>query len=189
MGSPAVFLDRDGTINDEVGYLSDPALVSLLPGAAEALIRLKEAGFRLVVVSNQSGIARGYFTEDELAVINKRLARLLYESGAEVDGYYYCPHHPKHGEMLECDCRKPKTGMVERAAAEHGIELDKSYFVGDKCTDVELGKNAGGKTVLVLTGFGNEEKALLEARGLAPDAVLPGLPEAADWIIKDSRRS
>jgi D-glycero-D-manno-heptose 1,7-bisphosphate phosphatase len=189
MSRPAVFLDRDGTINEEVGYLSDPEKVVLIPGAAEALIRLKAAGFKLIVLTNQSGVARGYFTARELAEVNMRLDSMLAEKGAAVDAYYYCPHHPKHGEMVDCDCRKPKTGMVDTAAREHGIDLARSYFVGDKRTDVQLGKNAGGKSILVLTGFGRDEVLLLEDEGLEADVVLDGLPEAADWIIENSKKS
>ncbi|MGA2193173.1 MAG: HAD-IIIA family hydrolase [Nitrospirota bacterium] len=189
MTRPAVFLDRDGTINEEIGFLFDPDAVSLIPGAAEALIRLREAGFALVVVTNQSGIARGLFTEAELMKVNSTLERLLAEKGAGIDRFYHCPHHPKYGEMIDCGCRKPKPGMALAAAAELGLDIGKSYFVGDKLSDIELGKNAGGKTVLVLTGFGIEEKRLLEARGLEPDMVKDALPEAADWIIKDRESS
>jgi D-glycero-D-manno-heptose 1,7-bisphosphate phosphatase len=186
---PAVFLDRDGTINEEVGYLSDPEKVALLPGAAEAIVRLKAAGFKLIVLSNQSGVARGYFTEEELAAVNRKLDAALAGKGAAVDAYYYCPHHPRYGEMVDCDCRKPNTGMADTAAREHGIDLARSYFVGDKRTDVLLGKNAGGKSILVLTGFGRDEVLLLKDEGLKADVVVEGLPEAADWIIEDSKKS
>lgn len=189
MGSSAVFLDRDGTINEEVGYLSDPEQVSLLPGAADAIARLRAAGFKIVVVTNQSGIARGLFTVKELKHVNLALERLLEENGARVDAFYFCPHHPRHGEKVDCECRKPKPGMAIKAAKELGIDLSRSYFVGDKISDIELGFNAGGKTVLVLTGYGMEEKELLDARGLRPDIILDALPEAADWIIEDSKKS
>jgi D-glycero-D-manno-heptose 1,7-bisphosphate phosphatase len=185
----AVFLDRDGTIIKEVGYLSDPAGVELLPGTAKALKKLRSAGFMLVVVTNQSGIARGYYKEDELEVIHRRLDELLKGQGAGIDAYYFCPHHPEHGEVRDCACRKPKTGMAELAAKEHGIILGNSYFVGDKASDVELGINAGGRSVLVLTGFGQLERAVLENKGVMPDLVCGGLPEAADWILKDSKGS
>lgn len=189
MSRPAVFLDRDGTIIEETGYLSDPGKVALLPGAAEALIRLNKAGFMLVVLTNQSGVARGYFSEEDLAAVNGRLDSALAEKGAAIDAYYYCPHHPDYGGMIDCDCRKPRTGMADRAAVEHGIDLARSYFVGDKGSDVLLGKNAGGKSVLVLTGFGSKERQLLGRRGLKPDMVAESLPEAADWIIEDSKKS
>jgi len=189
MADRAVFLDRDGTINDEVGYLSGPEQVTLLPGAAGALAQLRKAGFKLVVVTNQSGIARGYFTEEDLRRVNDTLEGLLAGEGVKVDAFYHCPHHPTHGEKLDCSCRKPKTGMVKSAAAKLGVDIRKSYFVGDKATDVELGINAGGKSVLVLTGFGKEEEKLLEAKGIGPYMVFGGLAEAAGWIIKDSRGS
>jgi len=185
----AVFLDRDGTIIREVGYLSDPDGVELLPGTADALRRLRSAGFKLVVVTNQSGIARGYYGVDELADIHRRLDELLSGQGAAIDAYYFCPHHPEHGEVRDCACRKPRTGMADLAAREHGITLGGSYFVGDKASDVELGINAGGRSVLVLTGFGQLERAVLERKGVLPDFVCGGLPEAADWILEDSKGS
>lgn len=189
MSSPAVFLDRDGTIIEETGYLSDPEKVALLPGAAEALVRLKAAGFRLVVLTNQSGVARGFFGEEELAAVNRRLDMELAGKGASIDAYYYCPHHPQYGTMVDCDCRKPRTGMADRAALEHGLDLARSYFVGDKGSDVLLGKNAGGKSILVLTGFGKEERQLLGEKSLKPDMIAESLAEAADWIIEDSKKS
>ncbi|MHB8173847.1 MAG: D-glycero-alpha-D-manno-heptose-1,7-bisphosphate 7-phosphatase [Nitrospirota bacterium] len=188
MPERAVFLDRDGTINEEIGYLSDPSLLALISGAAEALVRLRESGFKLIVVSNQSGVARGLFTEDDLQKVNMKLSNLLEQKGAKVDAYYFCPHHPHHGDMVDCECRKPKTGMAVSASEKFGIDLLRSYFVGDKATDIELGKNAGGKTVLVLTGFGNDEMALLREKGIEPDMVSADLPEAADWIIQDAKK-
>lgn len=189
MGSPAVFLDRDGTINEEVGFLSDPEQVALIPRAADALVKLRDAGLKLIVVTNQSGIARGLFSEAELHHVNRKLTALLAEHGAKIDEYYFCPHHPNFGEKKNCDCRKPKPGMAHQAVRELGVDLSRSYFVGDKLTDIELGKNAGGKTVLVLTGYGSEEKKLLEAKGVAPDRIFDALPEAADWILQDLRKS
>ena len=181
MGKAAVFLDRDGTIIEEAGYLSDPAQVRLIPGVADALARLRKAGFRIVVVTNQSGIARGYFGEADVAKVHAALDRLLAEHGAGIDAYYFCPHHPDFGSP--CECRKPGTGMVKMAAMELGLDVAASYFVGDKAADVELGINSGGRAILVLTGYGKEEHTLLEAKGTAPYQVLEGLPEAADWIL------
>lgn len=189
MGRRAVFLDRDGTIIREVGYLSEPSGIELLPGSVEALKRLKAAGFILVVVTNQSGIARGYYGEKELAAIHVTLDKMLKGQGASIDAYYYCPHHPEHGDVRDCPCRKPRTGMAAQAAREHGIDLAGSYFVGDKASDVEMGKNAGGRSILVLTGFGIREKGVLEELGISPDTVCEGLPEAADWIMEDSKGS
>ena len=183
----AVFLDRDGTINEEVGYLSEPGQVSLIPGSADALVRLRDEGFALVVLTNQSCIARGYFTEDDLGRVNDAVAAALANAGASVDAFYFCPHHPKFGEMVQCRCRKPDTGMVESASADMGLDVTMSYFVGDKGTDIELGRNAGGRTVLVLTGFGADERRLMDDKGVRPDKVANDLAEAADWIIEDSR--
>jgi len=183
----AVFLDRDGTIIEESGYLSGPEGVALIPGASGAIARLKRAGFTLIVVTNQSGIARGYYGEAELLRIHEKLDRLLEMDGSKIDRYYHCPHHPEYGG--DCACRKPKTGMAEAAAGELGIDLSRSYFVGDKASDVMLGINAGGVPVLVLTGYGREERAILEAGGTCPVRVFDGLAEAADWIIEDSKGS
>ncbi len=185
MSKLAVFLDRDGTIIEEMGFLSDPSKVALLPGAADAIARLREAGFLVVVLTNQSGIARGYYTESELGHVNDALQQMLTERGARIDAFYFCPHHPEFGDKVDCSCRKPKTGMADKAARELGIDLARSYFVGDKCSDVELGVNAGGKPIMVMTGYGSEEIRLVRARGIMPAAVLDGLPEAADWIIRD----
>jgi len=188
-GVPAVFLDRDGTINHDVGYLASPEDLEFLPGSAEAVRMLGEAGLKLIVVTNQSGIARGLLDEVLLLEIHDRLDEMLREHGAYVDAYYYCPHHPEHGERIQCDCRKPGPGMAQKAAREHGIDLSRSYFVGDKVSDIMLGKNAGGKTILVMTGYGPSQLRLLEDEGIEPDKVADGLLEAADWIIKDLRGS
>ncbi len=175
---PAVFLDRDGTINEDTGYLSDPKEVRLLPGSAEAVKRLNRASIKVVVVSNQSGVGRGYFTDSDLSAVNKRLKELLKKEGAAVDGLYYCPHHPDDN----CGCRKPNTGLTSKAALEHGIDLARSYVVGDKVSDIELAKNAGAKGILVLTGDGVKEKGRL----IRPaDFVAKDLSEAVRWIMED----
>jgi len=140
----AVFLDRDGTINVEVGYLSRPDQVELIPGSAEALVLLRDAGFKLVVVSNQSGAARGYFTSSDVDRVNARLVEMLAERGAGLDALYYCPHIKEDG----CACRKPLLGMIERARAEFGVDPKRSYVVGDKAVDVKLAKNAGAVSVI-----------------------------------------
>jgi len=189
LADKAVFLDRDGTIIEEVGYLSDPEGVALVHGAAEALARLRDSGFKLIVVTNQSGIARGYFSEAEMHKVHDALDLVLASKGVKLDAYYFCPHHPSHGEVRDCTCRKPGTGMPERAAMELGVDLSSSFFVGDKSSDVELGINAGGRSVLVLTGFGSEEEMVLDAKGVGPYKVAVSLPEAADWIIKESKAS
>ncbi len=182
-GAPAVFLDRDGTINDDPGYLTDPSDVRLLPGVGEALRLLQEQGFILVVVSNQSGVARGFLTEAELAQVQMRLEALLSAEGVTLTGAYYCPHHPAGAPPYRqiCDCRKPQGGLVERAAREHGIDLSRSYVVGDKQIDVELARHMGMPAVLVLTGQGRDN---LKPGLIQPDYVAPDLPAAARWILQ-----
>ncbi|MBI5885262.1 MAG: HAD family hydrolase [Deltaproteobacteria bacterium] len=173
----AVFLDRDGTINIDTGYLGDPADVRLIDGAAQAIKRLNEAGVKAIVISNQSGVNRGIFNEAALAKVNERLIELLAASGARLDGAYYCPHRPDEG----CRCRKPATGLVEAAAAEHGVEISRGFVVGDKAIDIELGRNLGVRAVLVLTGNGHAE---LEKVSPLPDYVAKDLADAIDWILE-----
>ena len=175
--SGAVFIDRDGTLTEERFYMSDPDQVVLLPGAATALSDLREAGFKLVIVTNQSGIARGLYSEDEYHAVAKRLDDLLVEAGSPVDVTMYCPHHPDFGPA--CECRKPATGMYRQAAAELGIDLADSYYVGDKVADVTPAHALGGVGVLVRTGYGEEEAA----RVPAGTAVVEDLVEAAHLIL------
>ena len=143
-GAPAVFLDRDGTLMEDVGYPRDPADVRLLDGAAEALVSLREAGFRLVVVSNQAGIGRGLITPEEARRVHERLVAELERRGARLDDARYCPHAPDAG----CDCRKPAPGMLLAAAEDLGLDLGASFMVGDKAIDVEAGRRAGCRTIL-----------------------------------------
>ncbi len=173
-----VLLDRDGTINVDYGYLSDPSGVVLIEGAAEALKRLNGRGIKAVVVSNQSGVGRGYFTDKDVSAVNGRLSELLGERGARLDGIYYCPHRPDE----ECGCRKPKAGLFMKAAKEQGIDAGLLYVVGDKASDVELARNIEAMSVLVLTGNGPEELKKLHS---PPDFVASGISEAVDWIIND----
>lgn len=170
----AVLLDRDGTLIVERHYLADPAGVELLPGAAEGLRRMRELGLRLVVVTNQSGIARGYLDEATLAAIHARMESLLAAEGVVLDGIFHCPHLPDAG----CGCRKPLTGMAEQGARALGFSLSRSFMVGDKACDIGLGRRLGVPTVLVTTGYGARE---LEA-GVAADAVAPDLAAAAKAI-------
>ena len=157
----AVFLDRDGTLTEEKTYLSDPEGVVLIPGTAGALSDLRNAGFKLVVVTNQSGIARGLYGEHEYHAVAKRLDDLLAEAGAPVDATMYCPHYPSVGTV--CECRKPATGMYRQAASELGLSLADSYYVGDKVADVTPAQELGGVGVLVRTGYGEEEAARVPA--------------------------
>ncbi len=144
----AVFLDKDGTLVENVPYNADPAKIRLVAGAGEALRAMQEAGYRIFVVSNQSGVARGYFPETALGGVLKRLREMLAGQGVELAGFYYCPHHPQG----HCACRKPQPGLILRAAAEHEVDLGKSWLVGDILDDVEAGRRAGCRTILVDNG-------------------------------------
>jgi len=181
----AVFLDRDGTINEEVGFIDDPEKLKLIPKAGEALKKLKDAGFLLVVVTNQSGIARGYITEEKLKEVHRRLRKLLSSYGVVLDGIYYCPHHPEGLPPYRenCPCRKPAPGMILKAKEELGINISSSFVVGDKPEDIELGKKLGMKTVLVLTGFGKGSRKKLEEKGILPDFVAEDVGEAVEFIL------
>lgn len=179
MNRIGVFLDRDGTLNLEKEYLSDPAGLELYPGAAKAVKELNKLKLPVILVTNQSGIGRKMFTEKTLLNIHQKLAKMLdMEAGARLDAFYFCPHSPEE----KCRCRKPKLGMVEKAASEMGIDPKVSYFVGDKIADIKLGKNAGGKTILVETGYGKEEENKMKEK---PDYVAKDLLAAVKWIKKD----
>ncbi|MBM4161904.1 MAG: D-glycero-beta-D-manno-heptose 1,7-bisphosphate 7-phosphatase [Ignavibacteria bacterium] len=156
-----LFLDRDGTLNTEVDFLSRPEELQLIPHAAQAIREANEFGVRVFIITNQSGIARGLFTEADLAAVHKRLRSLLAREGGRVDAIYYCPHHPEYGTSRyrkPCSCRKPKTGMLRRAAKEFGVRLTDSFVIGDRCIDMQAGKAAGCSTALVLTGYGSVER-------------------------------
>ncbi len=184
---PAVFLDRDGTIIREAEYLADPAGVEILAGAAEGLRALRRAGFVLVVTSNQSGVARGYFDENTVARVNQRMRDLLAEKGAQVDAVYYCPHHVKGNVpqyTQDCQCRKPQPGMILSAQQELDLDLAHSWVIGDKDVDVQFGKNLGLRTVLVLTGYGAKTQSEGFALDQGPDIVSPDLGAAAQAILR-----
>lgn len=184
-----VFLDRDGTLNEEVHYLHKPSDLVLLPGVGEALRTLKEAGYRLVVVTNQAGVARGYYGEEDVKNLHAYMNRILTPQGAAIDAYYYCPHHPEHGigaYKRTCRCRKPGTGMFERAAERFDVDKAHSFMIGDKLLDVEAGRNFGLTTILVGTGYGREIHSKDEADGAAPiyDYYADSLVDAAHWIVE-----
>ena len=186
----AVFLDRDGTLIEEVGYLDRPERVQLYPWTVDAIRALNRAGLRTVMVTNQSGIARGFFTEDVVKRVHGRIADLLAAGGAHLDAYYYCPHHPD-GKVPEyaraCECRKPGRALVDRAVAEFGIDPAASYAVGDRWFDVSLARTVGATGILVRTGYGADEEHRAPA-GVAADAVVNNLAEAASWLLVDHHR-
>ncbi len=177
---PAVFLDRDGTLNEEVDFLSDPAQLVLIPGAAEAVARLNAKGVPVVVVTNQSGIGRGKYGWADFAAVMSRMGKLLALENAWIDAVYASPHHEEaEGEYAVADHpdRKPNPGMLTRAAEEHGLDLSQSWMVGDKGIDLEAGRRAGCKVALVRTGYGSK------VDGSAADLVAENLPEAVDLIL------
>ena len=145
MGDKAVFIDRDGTINVNVEYLDNPGNFQMYPGVGEGVKKLRENGFKIIVITNQSGIARGFFSEKTLEEIHQRMIKELSEKGASVDAIYYCPHHPDDN----CNCRKPKTGMFEKAFKDHNIDPAKSFMIGDRMMDVEAGHKMGMTTILI----------------------------------------
>jgi D,D-heptose 1,7-bisphosphate phosphatase len=174
----AVFLDRDGTIARDVPYCSRPEDFELLPEAAEGIRLLNESGYKVIVITNQSGIARGYFTEEMLKMIHQRMKTALARFGASIDGIYYCPHHPDNG----CDCRKPKPGLALKAAQEHDIDLAESYFVGDKMHDVESGHAASCRTVLI-SPLGEVENSSADSP-VRPDYIARNMAQASRLIIE-----
>jgi histidinol-phosphate phosphatase family protein len=178
MSHRAVFLDRDGTLVDDPGYLRDPSRVALLPGAAEAVRKLADAGFRVVVVTNQSGIARGLVTLEEYQRVATRVAELLAAAGASLHAVYMCPHQPE--KTGPCDCRKPAVGSYRRAARDLDLDLAQSVWIGDRMTDLEPARTFGGRAILVLTGLGARVDDDLGAVGVE---VAPDLARAADRVL------
>ena len=182
----AIFLDKDGTLVEDLPYNVDPKLLRLAPGALDGLRLLRAAGYGLFVISNQSGVARGLFPESALAPVEARLRELLGRAGVALAGFYYCPHHPRGrvaGYALVCRCRKPAPGLVRRAAREHAVELGASWFIGDILDDVEAGRRAGCRTVLIDNG--NETEWRLTALR-QPDHTAPNLLSAAQFILDRS---
>lgn len=194
MMNKIVFLDRDGTLNEEVYYLHRPEDLKLLPDVPEALALLKQAGFRLIVVTNQAGVARGYYTEEDVRSLHRYMNRILEEKGAAVDAFYYCPHHPEHGigpYRVNCSCRKPGVGMFEQAARDFAVDKAASFMIGDKLLDVEAGKRFGLTSILVGTGYGRglHEEDVRENRTPGYDYYADTLLSAAEWITGVGRGS
>ncbi len=186
---PAVFLDRDGTIIEEVGYLNHLDRLRFFPWTVDAVRVLANAGFAVVVVTNQAGVAKGYYGEELVRETHRFIEARLRAGGARVDGFYYCPHHPKatvEAYRVVCECRKPSPGMVRQAAKDLGLDVTRSYVVGDRWGDVELAAAAGARSVLVRTGYGQADDARPGAA--VPDHVADNLAAAAAWIISRSRQ-
>lgn len=181
----AVFLDRDGTIIEEVGYLDRPERVELYPWRTDAIRAFNRAGLIVVMVTNQSGVARGFFTEAVVEEVHQHMAAILAEGGARIDAYFYCPHHPDgkvEGYAQACECRKPGRGLVDRAVREFGVDPASSFVVGDRWFDVGLARRVGAEAVLVRTGYGMSEEHN-PPDGLTADAVVDNLIAAATWIL------
>ncbi len=180
----AAFIDRDGTINVDVDFLSKPEQLQLIPRSAEAIRLLNELNIPVIVITNQSGIARGIFREDDLHGIHRELDKQLQFAGAKIDGYYYCPHHPNDGVapyVTDCECRKPKPGMLKQAQKKFTIDLTKSFLVGDKAIDIRTGKSVGAISIQVSTGYGTAESQLCSRER---DYYAADLYEAVEYIAK-----
>lgn len=186
----AVFIDRDGTLSEEVGYINHPSRFRLFPYSADAIRHLNENGWLAVVTTNQAGVARGYFSEEIIANVHEGMIKDLESAGARLDGIYYCAHHPSVGEppyRFDCDCRKPKPGLISRAAHDFGIDLKQSWMVGDRYSDVEVAQNAGVKSAFVLSGYGRGEWEYQRATwSRQPDLVAEDLLSAVEAIVKQS---
>lgn len=184
----AVFLDRDGTLNVEVNYLHRVTDFALIPGAAKAVQALNAAGYLTLLVTNQAGIARGYYDEAALHALHAYLTTMLAAQGARLDAIYFCPHHPEFTGA--CDCRKPAPGMLIRAAAEHQIDLAQSWLIGDTASDLAAGQAAGCCTILVRTGYGIQTEAQLSsAESLPPTTIVDDVRAAVALILRTDLRT
>jgi D-glycero-D-manno-heptose 1,7-bisphosphate phosphatase len=184
----AVFLDRDGTINEEMGYINHPDRFIIFPFVSESIRIFNTLNLKVIVITNQSGIARGYFSEQLLSSIHETLLQKMVEANARIDAIYYCPHHPKEGieaYRIDCLCRKPKPGMVMQAVKEHDLELSKSFMVGDRFRDIQFAKNLGLTTAMVMTGYGKGEYQYQRANWpFEPDIIGDNLLNVA-YRIRD----
>lgn len=189
MTKRAVFIDRDGTISEEVGYINHADRFRLFPYAADAIKYLNDHGWLAILTTNQAGVARGYFTEDMIKTVHRRMTDELTQLGARLDGIYYCAHHPSAGEppyRVECDCRKPKPGLIQKAADEMDVDVARSWVVGDRYSDVELARNAGAKSALVMSGYGRGEwEHQRESWKEQPDLVADDLLQAVKLIANE----
>ena len=184
----AIFFDRDGTLLVEFGYVAHPTLVVPYAFTAEALRRAKDSGFLLIVVTNQSGIARGWLSEKDLDLVHKRMQSILGQAGVALDAIYYCPHHPDatvETYRKRCTCRKPGTALGEMAIRRFSIDVTRSFVIGDKATDLRFGKALGLGPCLVRTGFGTREENQMRDDGLRDVRVVESVLEAVDWAIRE----
>lgn len=188
MKRPAVFIDRDGTISEEVGYINHPSRFRVFPYAASAIKLLNDQGWLAIIITNQAGVARGYFSESMIETVHDNLRQELGDKGARVDAIYYCAHHPTVGEppyRQECDCRKPKPGLITRAAKDLDVALEQSWMIGDRYGDVVLARNAGVRSAFVLSGYGRGEwENQRSVWKHQPDLVAENLLEAVEAIIR-----
>ncbi len=182
---PAIFLDRDGTINVEKNYLYRFEDWEWISGAQAAIAKLNEAGFLVVVVSNQAGVARGLYTEQDVIRLHEQVVVDLNSSGGNIDAFYYCPHHPEHGDNRDCDCRKPRPGMLLEAAKVHNINLSKSWIIGDRGIDIKAGQLAGVSTILVRTGYGEDESGRASGAIFVADSLCDAIERV---IALESKR-
>ena len=186
----AVFLDRDGVITKEPPHYAHRIdQLELIPKSAEAIKGLNESGFKIIVISNQSGVARGYYQEKDLKIYNNEMKRQLEEKGAHIDAIYYCPHHPEatiKEYRIDCDCRKPKPGMLKRAEKDLDLDLKCSFLIGDKVSDIEAGYRAGYKTILVLTGQDNGELKKISKMDIKPNYISKDLYTAIQIINRNN---
>jgi D-glycero-D-manno-heptose 1,7-bisphosphate phosphatase len=188
---PAVFLDRDGTLNRDVGYPADFSRIEIYPYSYESVRRLNRAGYAAVVVTNQSGVARGLIEEDALRDIHRRMDAAFRAADARIDAFFYCPHHPEAAVSRyrrECPNRKPSPGMALQAAADLDLDLSRSFMIGDKVEDVLFGYNGGLTPILVQTGYGREALPRLTADGFPPARVALHLGDAVNWILQRGQR-
>jgi D-glycero-D-manno-heptose 1,7-bisphosphate phosphatase len=190
MKKPAVFIDRDGTLNEQMGYVNHPSRFKILPRVPQAIRMLNRRGFLVFVVTNQSGVARGYYPLDLVNALHRLLLSRIKEKKGTIDGIFFCPHHPAGSVpefSVDCNCRKPKTGLIEQACNTFEIDLKRSFVVGDMCTDMELAQRAGLSGVLVKTGYGlGEIEYILPRKTAKPAHIAEDLLEAVRWILQQT---
>jgi D-glycero-D-manno-heptose 1,7-bisphosphate phosphatase len=180
----AVFIDRDGTINVDKDYLTDPDDIEFIEGSPEAIRLANDLGLKVVVISNQSGVARGLMSESQVESVNAQLIRMLRDKGATVDAMYYCPHHPDYGERVKCNCRKPDIGMLLKAKEKFDLDLGKSFVIGDKWSDIKCGENAGARTSLVKTGYGAADYQRCIDAGIKIDYLAENLFDSVTNFVR-----